>query len=169
MLIEKISSLLEEKYKEPEFSDCFTVDVKMSAAKKLEVFVDSDSTMNFRKCQRISRYLEGIIEENNWLGEKYTLEVSSPGLDRPLKFLRQYVKNIGREFNLKLKNGEKKTGKLIAVEEAGIVLEQELQVKEGKKKKTVVEQSAVLLDNIAEAKVKISFKAKVFWKMFFGP
>jgi len=49
---------------------------------------------------------------------------------------------------------------LIAVEEAGIVLEQELRVKEGKKKKTVVEQSAVLLDNIAEAKVKISFKAK---------
>ena len=160
MLEEKINSLLEEKYKEPEFSDCFTVDVRMSAAKKLEVFVDSDSTMNFRKCQRISRYLEGIIEENNWLGEKYILEVSSPGIDRPLKFVRQYIKNIGRELNLKLKDGEKKTGKLIAVEDAGIVLEQELRIKEGKKKKTVVEQTTFSLDNIAEAKVKISFKAK---------
>ncbi len=160
MLVEKINSLLEEKYKEPEFSDCFTVEVRMSAAKKLEVFVDSDSTMNFRKCQRISRYLESIIEENNWLGEKYILEVSSPGIDRPLKFVRQYVKNIGRELNLKLKDGVQQTGMLIAVEEAGIVLEQELRIKEGKKKKTVVEQTTFSLDNIAEAKVKISFKAK---------
>ncbi len=45
----------------------------------------------------------------------FSLEVSSPGLDEPLKMLRQYRKNIGRQVELTLQDGSKKEGKLLIV------------------------------------------------------
>ena len=96
----KIEALLVEKFNDPDFDDCFVVDIIISKGNRIGVFVDCDSGMTFRKCQMLSRYLEGFIDEEKWFGEKYVLEVSSPGIDRPLKFARQYRNNIGRKFQL---------------------------------------------------------------------
>ena len=74
-LEEKIVELLEEKFKEEEFTDCFLIDIKLHKHNKLDIFLDSDTGITFRKCQRISRYLESFIDEEGWLGEKYVLEV----------------------------------------------------------------------------------------------
>ena len=101
MIVEKITDLLDKKFTEEDFSDCFLVDIKAHAHNKIDVFIDSDSGVTFEKCQKISRYLERFIDENGWLGEKYVLEVSSPGISRPLKFKRQYAKNIGRKVEVK--------------------------------------------------------------------
>ena len=49
MIEQKIESLLQEKLKEEEFADCFLVESKFHANNKLEVFIDSDSNMNFEK------------------------------------------------------------------------------------------------------------------------
>ncbi|MEM9824423.1 MAG: hypothetical protein AAF985_25280, partial [Bacteroidota bacterium] len=122
--IKKIEALLAEKFQEEEFTDCFLVDLHLSASNKLEIFVDSDSGITFKKCQQISRFLEKPIDEEGWLGEKYTLEVSSPGISRPLKFQRQYPKNIGRKLEVKLLEGGTKTGKLTKVEASQIILEE---------------------------------------------
>ncbi len=93
-ITERITRLLEEKYSTDEvFADCFTVSVEMKPGQKLYVFADSDSGMTFEKCQKLSRYLESHIDSNGWLGEKYLLEVSSPGIGRPFQFLRQYNNN----------------------------------------------------------------------------
>ncbi|NNF21572.1 MAG: ribosome maturation factor, partial [Saprospiraceae bacterium] len=93
-LDDKIESWLESKFKESDFENCFLVEQQFNPANnKLEVFVDSDNQLDLRVCTRLSRYLEEKIEEEGLLGEKYTLEVSSPGIGRPLKFKRQYIKN----------------------------------------------------------------------------
>ncbi len=157
---ERVTDLLEEKFQEPDFADCFIIEIKLHANQKLEVFVDSDSGMNFAKCQQISRYLESYIDEGNWLGEKYTLEVSSPGVGRPLKLARQYRNNIGRKLEVQQKDGNSQTGTLIAADDQRITLEEKVRVKDGKRKKTEVVQTSIPLEDIAKAVVKITFGKK---------
>jgi len=154
---EKIEALLQEKFQEPEFADCFTVEINLQPENLLEVFVDSDSGMTFEKCQRISRFLEGHLDANLWLGPEYTLEVSSPGITRPLKFIRQYGRNLGRTLEVSLKVGESKTGILKEVNPESIVLEQEIKWKEGKKNMKGIVQTVIPFENISKAIVKISF------------
>ena len=154
----KIEALLAEKFKEEEFEDCFIVDINLPKGNRVEIFLDSDSAMTFAKCQKISRYLEAIIDEENWLGEKYTLEVSSPGIDRPLKFLRQYKKNIGRTVAINLNSGEDFSGTLLTAADEKITIEYKERIKEGKKKKTVITQKEIPLADIKKTIVKVSFK-----------
>ena len=158
MIEHKIESLLQEKLKEEEFADCFLIESKLHANNKLEVFIDSDSNMNFEKCRKISRYLEKHIDENKWLGEKYTLEVSSPGIGRPLLFLRQYQKNIGRKVEVSLNDKTTKTGILLKADDGKLCIEEKIQVKEGKKKKTHVVETEIPFAEINKTIVKIAFK-----------
>ena len=158
MVEEKIIDLLEDKFEEEEFKECFWLDVKLLPNKKLEVILDSDSGINFDTCRQISRYLESHIDTEGWLGEKYVLEVSSPGVDRPLQQQRQYPKHLGRKLEVKLKDGAKHEGKLAQLTEQGIVLEAKVRRKEGKRKVTEVVQTPIAFDDIDKAIVKISFK-----------
>jgi ribosome maturation factor RimP len=152
-----IRQLLEEKFREQEFSDCFIIEISLSAARQLSVFIDSDSNITFEKCRKISRYLEQHLDEEGWLGEKYVLEVSSPGVDRPLKFLRQYRKNIGRKLKVKLLDGSKYTGRLTAVEGETLLIEEKV-ASPGKGKKKILKETEIPLDQIKKATVIISFK-----------
>ncbi len=153
----KITELLNAHFTATEdLHDCFVVDVNQSAT-KVDVFVDCDSGMTFAKCQRISRYLEGYLDEEQPLGEKYTLNVSSPGVDRPLKFHRQYVKNKGRTLEVTTTEGEKYKGELVTVTELGIVLSGKVRRKEGKRKVTVIEETPISFSDIKKSIVKISF------------
>lgn len=156
---EQILNLLKQKFEEEEFNDCFLVELNHNNA-KLEVFVDSDSFINFEKCRKISRYLEKEIDENGWLGEKYILEVSSPGLSRSLVFKRQYIKNIGRNLEVKQKDDTKISGALIKVEEDKIFLEENVWIKEGNKKVDKILTHEIPLESIEKAFVKISFSKK---------
>jgi len=139
VITEKIKALLLEKFQEEEYADCFIVEVTHHQNNKLEVFIDSDSGITFKKCQRISRFLEQYIDEEAWLGEKYTLEVSSPGIGRPLKFIRQYHRN------------------LVACDETNITTERMVTTKQGKKKKKEMVQTVIPFEDIAQTKVKITF------------
>ncbi len=157
MISAQLTQLLETKFQEEEFADCFIIEIKSLQNKRVEIYVDSDSGITFKKCQQLSRYLEAEIDEKGWLGEKYTLEVSSPGITRPLKFARQYPRNIGRKLEVKQLEGDTKTGTLIEVDDKQITLESKQRIKEGKKKKTVIVQDIIPFDNIKETKVKITF------------
>ncbi len=149
--------LLEEKFQEPDFSDCFIIEINQPADNKLYIFVDSDSGMTFEKCRKISRYLEQYLDEHQWLGEKYVLEVSSPGIDRPLMFLRQYSKNKGRKVEVKLKDGSKKEGTLTEIEGDYIILSEKVSAQEKGKKKKIVKETEIPFDQIDRTIVKISF------------
>jgi len=154
---QKIKVLLDQKFQEEEYADCFLIEVKHHANNKLEVFIESESGMTFDKCRRISRYLEGYIDTEGWLGEKYVLEVSSPGVSRPLKLERQYSLNIGRKMEVSFLEGKPKIGILKAVTEGSITLEETVKVKVGKKKKTELIQTVIPFNQITKAVVKISF------------
>jgi len=158
--VPKIERLLAEKFQEEEFADCYIVEIEHPADNRLNVFMDSDSGITFEKCRKISRYLESFIDEEGWMGEKYTLDVSSPGITRPLKLKRQYFKNVGRKVKVKTTNeGEKEVaGTMIEVTDEKIVVEYSERIKEGKKKRTVVIQKEIPFEEIKETKIQISFK-----------
>ncbi len=154
---EQIRGLLAQQFEEQAFQDCFLVELHLHPGNKLAVFVDSDSGMTLEKCRRINRFLESRLDENGWLGTEYGLEVSSPGLDRPLTLHRQYVKNIGRELSLALQDGQQLSGKLEGVGENSITLSRQVVVKEGKRNRKTVETMEIPLESILKALVTISF------------
>jgi len=116
MLEEKIKNLVNERCLQDDLKDCFLVDVQLSKSNRLTVFIDSDEGVSYAKCRQISRYLEAEIEENGWLPQKYTLDVSSPGAEKPMKILRQFHKHVGRELKIKLKDGQEITGDLLKID-----------------------------------------------------
>lgn len=66
----------------------------------VQVFVDTDQGVTADQCALVSRHLSSELDRLNLIMGRYTIEVSSPGLDRPLKLARQFKKNIGRHLKL---------------------------------------------------------------------
>ena len=151
----RVTELVEEKIAEIERPDLFLVDVKMHANGKLIILVDGDNGIGIADCAAISRYVGFKLEEESVIEEAYNLEVSSPGLETPLTSVRQYTKNIGRDLTIKMVDGVKREGKLTALAEDAIVIEE--QIKQKGKKAEVIE-SVIPIDKITETKVLISFK-----------
>lgn len=154
MNIEKrVKELVEEKIADK--PNLFIVDIKMHANGKLVILVDGDNGIGIDDVAGISRYVGFKLEEENVIETAYNLEVSSPGLDTPLKLIRQYIKNIGRNLAIKMADGTKREGKLSSITEDAIVIEEK--VKEKGKRAEVIE-AVIPIDKIAETKVLISFK-----------
>ncbi len=86
--------------------------------KIIEVFIDGEKNVSADDCAFVSRELNSEIEKTNLIESAYRLDVSSPGVERPLKYLKQYPKHINRIFEIEFKNGEetkKITGKLSVI------------------------------------------------------
>jgi len=152
-LIEHIAQFLVPQFED---TDMFLVDIKGGASGKIEVFIDCESkNISIDKCAKISRYLESQLEENNLVGEKYVLEVSSPGMGNPFKVKQQYAKSIGREIKVLKTDNERVNGILKSFDENAIQVETHKKLK-----KKVVETKVVEInfEDIKEVKKKISFK-----------
>ncbi len=157
MLIEEtIKSWLEEKLSEESFRNCFVVDI-FHYAHKLEIFLDSDDKLNLDMCTQISRWLGRKIEEADLIKDAYRLEVSSTGLDRPLKLHRQYIKNIGRDVTVHLLNEKIIEGKLTEVKSDMITVSQEIIERENKKKVKKTIDTIILIDDIIKTFIQIKF------------
>lgn len=156
MQYSEVNNLVEKGLAELEFADTFLVDVKIKNS-LIEIFLDSDESVNFLKCQKLSRWLEAIFDENKAFGESYTLEVSSAGVCSPLKMLRQYPKNVGRIIDIKYGDGKSCKGLLKKVEGNILSVEYETKVKEGKKNKKVIVIDEIKFEDIIESRIKISF------------
>lgn len=72
--------------------------------KLVQVFVDTDVGITIEQCAEVSRELADHIDREKAIETSYRLEVSSPGIDKPVKLLRQYHKNIGRRFKVIFEN-----------------------------------------------------------------
>lgn len=142
----KVLKLVEE---EPAY---FLVDVKITTGNNIKVFVDADNGASIDKLVKYNRSLYKWIEESALFGTAdFALEVSSPGLDEPLKLQRQYVKNKGREVEVLLNDGKKVEGKLVNVDDKGLLLEETT----GKNKKKIVVEHTILFENIKNTKIQI--------------
>ncbi|MFH0731956.1 MAG: ribosome maturation factor RimP [Candidatus Omnitrophota bacterium] len=70
----------------------------------LRILVDKEkSSINLEECAAINKEISALLDENDIIKESYTLEVSSPGLDRPLKSKRDFQKVTGEELEFYLK------------------------------------------------------------------
>jgi ribosome maturation factor RimP len=136
---------------EPEY---FVVEVKIKPTNNVKVFLDGDKGISIEKCVQCNRALYKKIEEDHLFpSDDFSLEVSSPGLDQPLRSLRQYKKNIGRLIDVLMIDGTRKEGKLIEAGEDGIVLEET----KGKNKKKEIINHAILFINIKTTTIQIVF------------
>jgi ribosome maturation factor RimP len=146
-----------ERFLEATREGFYLVDVNWNKkTHKLEVFIDSDGGVTLRDCQQLSRELEKEFDENQMLGENYILDVSSPGIDRPLKLKRQYVQNIGRIVRVELQDGGEIIGRLEKVEEDQIGVRPEITGVKGRKT-TFGEEKLILWKNIKQTIVQIRF------------
>lgn len=132
----------------------FLVEIRMKPTNNIKVFIDADEGINLSVLIDYNRKLYKMIEESGMFPDgDFSLEVSSPGLDEPLKSHRQYRKNIGRYVDVLLVDSTKKEGKLIDATEGGILIEYEL----GKGKKKETRQETILFDQIKNTKIQIKF------------
>ncbi len=85
----------------------------------IEVYIDNEKGITTVDCANVSRMLNEIVESEKLISSHYRLDVSSPGVERPLKFLVQYSKHINRKFEVEFKDAEeikKLIAKLIRIE-----------------------------------------------------
>lgn len=134
--------------------DIFLVSVKVKPINNYKIYLDADGGLGIEKCIKINRALYKIMEEMGMYPEgDFSLEVSSPGIDEPLKLLRQYKKNIGRSVEVTTNNEEKKEGLLKEVTDDSITIEQT----EGKGKKAIILNTVINFADIKQTKVLIKF------------
>lgn len=92
----------------------------------VRVYIDSESGIALEDCERVSEQISGILDVEDPLQRQYTLEVSSPGLDRPLFSLEQFERHIGHEAQVRLRqlvDGRRRLrGQIEAVEDEMVVL-----------------------------------------------
>ena len=139
-----------------EGTEIFLVDLKIGPGNKINVLVDAIGGLPISDCIKVSRGIEHNLDRES---EDFELNVSSPGLDKPLKVFRQYEKNIGRSLHITFTDDSVVDAIIQEVNEPGISLEIEEVVTPSetwtweKGKITTVTQ-----DKIKEAKINISFK-----------
>ena len=131
----------------------FVIDVQYiprKPAAKLLITLDGDNGIGIDKCAEVSRQLSALIDENDLIPHAYTLEVSSPGADKPLALPRQYTQHVGRTLRIELQEGDTLQGKLTALAAENLQLEVA-----GEKKKTtqIVE---IPFENIKKATVVVA-------------
>lgn len=143
----KILEILDQILLMDEFRDCYLVELNLNNRNRVEVFLDCDSGLSINKCVSISRLMSKELDSIDLIAEKYNLEVSSPGLDRPL-VKRQYVKNIGKFISVTDKNNNVYEGKLMNTDDDCIELE--IEDKKNKKLLTInfneIELSKIILN-----------------------
>lgn len=100
----------------------FVIDVSFRGDQRkriIEIFVDGEKNVSAEDLANISREINKVIEDQELIKESYRLDVSTPGVDRPLKYLKQFPKHINRNFEITFNSDDQLkiiTGKLIAVE-----------------------------------------------------
>ena len=132
----------------------FLVDIRIRPTNNIRAYIDGDQGISIEKCVQFNRALYKKLEESGLFPDgDFSLEVSSPGLDEPLKLHRQYKKNVGRQVELVLQDGSKIEGRLLEVSEDGVIVEE---IK-GKNKKKEVINHTFLFENIKTTKIQVVF------------
>ena len=132
----------------------FLVSVRIKPTNNIKVFIDGDEGIHLSELIEYNRKLYRQLEESGQYPDgNYSLEVSSPGLDEPLKLFRQYRKNVGRFVEVTLNEGGIIEGKLLSATEEAIVLE----IETGKGKKKEIRQESIHFDQIKNTKIQVKF------------
>ena len=152
---QQLETIIRRIFEEGRCGEYYMVDIEISPSNKIVVYIDGDEGVSLDACTQISRVLESVLDEEPSLGGVYELEVSSPGVSRPLKFPRQYLKHLGRILRLEMLDGKHIEGKLMNTGHDSISME----IKPADKKMKP-EIHEITFDQIKEAYVTIQFGKK---------
>lgn len=150
----KVESLVHEFLENRK--DLYLVELKISAGDDITVIIDGDEGLSLQDCLDASRAIEFNLDREE---HDFSLQVMSPGLSEPLKFPRQYQKNIGRELDVLLNDGEKVQGEITAADEEQVTLTLRYRRPKlvGKGKEDVVEEKQIPYTEIKKALIVIKF------------
>jgi ribosome maturation factor RimP len=149
LLKQKIAQIAKET---SERNNLFLIDLILrgnESKRIIEVYIDGEVIVTADTLAAVSREIDDRIYKEELISGSYRLDVSTPGVERPLKYLQQYFKHIGRKMQMKvnLNGGEKEfTGKLLRIEESNLFFDIENV------------ESLVKFEQIISAKVIISFR-----------
>ena len=151
-LVERIKLKVEEEIKDP---GMFLVDTIVSGehgTPAITIIIDGDDGVNVKNCAQINRSINDFLSSEKNIPENFSLTVSSPGLDHPLKIIRQYTKNIGRIVKVFLNQGNTIEGTLSEVNESRVL------VRINDKKNNEKEIESIPFNDINKTLVMVSFK-----------
>jgi ribosome maturation factor RimP len=150
--IAKLEALVNEVIEGSE--GLFLVEIRIKPTNNIKVFIDGDQGVSIERCVFVNRKLYKLIEEQElYTDGNFSLEVSSPGLDEPLKLTRQYQKNVGRNVEVTLIDGTKTEGILKELAEDHILVEET----RGKNKKKETVSHTIPFNHIKTTKVQVIF------------
>ena len=148
--IETVENLIQPLLQE----EVFLVYIKIKPTNNFKIYIDADGGLPLEKCIKINRALYKQMEEMGLYPDgDFSLEVSSPGIDEPLKLIRQYIKNVGRFIEVVKLDETRLEGKLLEANEEKISIE----ITEGKGKKMTINQLEVSISDIKQTKVQVKF------------
>jgi len=132
-----------------ELNNLFLIDFIVrgsESSRVIEVFVDGEKNVSADECATVSKEITKQIDENELL-KSYRLDVSSPGVDRPLIYLKQYQKHLNRLFEVEFKASDTSStfkGRLISIEDEVLSFKSDKEIK-------------LKFSDIINAKVLVSF------------
>lgn len=154
---EKIREIIAETNPE-----VYVIEIALHRSRRsiLSILVDTDQGITLPEVTKLSRAISKYLDESEVLDFAFNLEVSSPGVGAPLRLLRQYVNNVGRNLKVSLENGSEIEGKLTHVDDNLIKLfPSPSKSKKGKKAEgEELKEIEIPLSDIKQAKVLVSFK-----------
>ena len=140
---EKIENIVNEEIELP----VFLIEVQVSKANHIQVFIDSLDSLSIGMCSRLSKKIESLLDRDS---EDFQLDISSPGLDKPFKVKYQYQKYVDRKIDLWLED-ETIVGALLTQ-----LSDESISISYTEKKKVI--EKEIRFDQIDKAKPSISFK-----------
>jgi len=140
------------------FPDLFLVNISCKGGRvghKLEILVDGDSGIGIDSVVALTRFLNEKLAENDPFPGVWNLEVSSPGVDYPLTFERQFRKNISRTLKVTLQDGSILEGKLTNVSDSLVILSI---TEKQKGKKAETRSESLTYSMIKKTQIIVAFK-----------
>lgn len=162
MLPETVENRLQQIIREVN-PEIYVVEISLHRSKRsiLSVLIDTDSGIVLSEITAVNRAISKYIDEENPLDFAFNLEVGSPGVGRPLKLERQYLRHIGRDLKVKTREGGLLKGRLISIDGSkGIVIKPAVPGKASKKNEVKGDENPgnfIPFSDIQEAIVTISF------------
>ncbi len=129
--------------------ELFIADVRVQAGNVIQVFIDSDSSIDISDCIKVSKYIESKLDRDI---EDFELNVSSYGLDQTIFMPRQFKKHIKRFVRFVLNNNDDFNAEIVSVDSDKIFVKTV-----PKKKKDISEEKTILISEINKAKLIITF------------
>jgi len=103
--------------------DLYDIEIVSENERKIfRIYITSKDGISLDKCSEVTKILSPILDLEPPVSGEYTLEVSSPGIERPLRKNEHYIGSIGEMVKVKLINTDKIIGKLESLEDGKITL-----------------------------------------------